>query len=247
MWWLCMSHSLLSFNHLNTILSQKTTQYCVRLLISSPQLNTHPSPQVPRMPKGSLALTQTNMPTHSSPDKAPIRSLRTARRKSSKELAQIHLRTLFFARMGRFPSSSVKTSPSKRSSKRSPRRTITPQSPRISSSVSFSSSNLRIHKFTLRINSFSIVGTHVVPRTYISDPAVQADIKRREDRCRQNGGIGAAVVIIQCGGVSQVMPVEVDPPGKISWDSRTDWAEVLRHFVDSGRTDFKPISSTPKG
>ena len=95
--------------------------------------------------------------------------------------------------------------------------------------------------------SFSIVDTQIVPRSYIRDPVVVADIQRREDRCRQNGGIGAAVVILQCGGISQVMPVEVDPPGKISWDSRTDWADVLRHFVDSGRTDFKPISSTPKG
>jgi hypothetical protein len=94
---------------------------------------------------------------------------------------------------------------------------------------------------------FSVVGTQVVPRTYIRDPVVVADIQSREDRCRQNGGIGAAVVIIQCGGVSQVMPIEVDPPAKISWDSRTDWADVLRHFVDSGRTDFKPISTTPKG
>jgi hypothetical protein len=40
------------------------------------------------------------------------------------------------------------------------------------------------------------------------------------------------------------MPVEVDPPAKISWDERNDWVEVLAHFVDSGRTDFKPISST---
>jgi hypothetical protein len=99
----------------------------------------------------------------------------------------------------------------------------------------------------LMFRRFSVVGTQVVPRTYIRDPVVVADIQSREDRCRQNGGIGAAVVILQCGGVSQVMPIEVDPPAKISWDSRTDWADVLRHFVDSGRTDFKPISTTPKG
>jgi len=94
---------------------------------------------------------------------------------------------------------------------------------------------------------FSVAGTHIVPRTYIRDPLVIGDIQRREDRCRQNGGIGALVIIIQCGGVSQVMPVEVDPPSKISWDSRNDWADVLRHFVESGRTDFKPISSTARG
>jgi hypothetical protein len=43
------------------------------------------------------------------------------------------------------------------------------------------------------------------------------------------------------------MPVEVDPPAKISWDERKDWAEVFAHFVDSGRTDFKPISTTSRG
>ena len=94
---------------------------------------------------------------------------------------------------------------------------------------------------------FSVAATHVVPRTYIRDPLVIADIKRREERCRQSGGIGTLVVIIQCGSTSQVMPVEVDPPAKIAWDSRDDWANVLSHFVESGRTDFKPISTTPRG
>jgi hypothetical protein len=76
---------------------------------------------------------------------------------------------------------------------------------------------------------------------------VAADIQRREERCRRAGGIGTAVVLIQCGAVSQVMPVEVDPPAKISWDERNDWTDVLAHFVDSGRTDFKPISTTSRG
>ncbi|KAJ7614028.1 hypothetical protein FB45DRAFT_937733 [Roridomyces roridus] len=94
---------------------------------------------------------------------------------------------------------------------------------------------------------FSVAATHVVPRTYICDPLVIADIQRREQRCRANGGIGTAVIIIQCGDVSQVMPVEVDPPSKIAWDSRDDWALVLHHFVESGRTDFQPISTTSRG
>ena len=96
---------------------------------------------------------------------------------------------------------------------------------------------------------FSVKGTHIVPRTYVTsrDPLVAADIQRREERCRRAGGIGTAVVLIQCGAVSQVMPVEVDPPAKISWDERNDWADVLAHFVDSGRTDFKPISTTSRG
>ncbi|RXW18947.1 hypothetical protein EST38_g6908 [Candolleomyces aberdarensis] len=94
---------------------------------------------------------------------------------------------------------------------------------------------------------FSISSTHIVPRTYVRDALVIQDIQRREERCRTNGGIGTLVVILQCGGVSQVMPVEVDPPAKITWDVREDWPSVLNHFVESGRTDFKPISTTARG
>lgn len=94
---------------------------------------------------------------------------------------------------------------------------------------------------------FSIAGSRVVSRTFIHDPLVIDDIQRREARCRQSGGIGTCVVIIQCGSISQVMPVEVDPPSKITWDSREDWADVLSDFVESGRTDFKPISTTSRG
>ncbi|KAJ3483573.1 hypothetical protein NLI96_g6206 [Meripilus lineatus] len=96
---------------------------------------------------------------------------------------------------------------------------------------------------------FSVKGTHIVPRTYVTDndPLVGDDIRRREDRCRRGGGLGCIVVLIQCGEISQVMPIEVDSPNRISWDSRNDWAEVLRHFVESGRTDFSPISTTARG
>lgn len=87
---------------------------------------------------------------------------------------------------------------------------------------------------------FAIMGTHLVPRTYVTerDPLVAADIQRREERCRGMGGIGTAIVLLQCGATSQVMPVEVDAPGKIGWEQRNDWAAVMHHFVDSGRTDF---------
>lgn len=99
------------------------------------------------------------------------------------------------------------------------------------------------------LRRFSVKATHIVPRTYVTDndPLVGEDIRRREERCRKSGGIGTAVIIIQCGDVSQVMPVEVDSPNKISWDARDDWQDVLRHFVDQGRTDFKPISTTARG
>ena len=99
------------------------------------------------------------------------------------------------------------------------------------------------------IARFSIKSTHIVPRTYVTDndPLVGEDILRREDRCRKSGGIGCAIIIIQYGEISQVMPVEVDSPARVSWDTRDDWCEVLRHFTESGRTDFKPISTTARG
>jgi hypothetical protein len=97
------------------------------------------------------------------------------------------------------------------------------------------------------VHRFSISGCHIVPRTFIRDPLVINDIQRREARCRQNGGIGICVVVIHCGTINQVIPVEVDAPNKFSWDTREDWADVLSHFVESGRTDFKPTSTTSRG
>ncbi|TBU24455.1 hypothetical protein BD309DRAFT_964818 [Dichomitus squalens] len=120
-------------------------------------------------------------------------------------------------------------------------------------------SNIRQHALLVELSyrpsatdslrRFSVKSTHVVPRTYVTDndPLVGEDIHRREDRCRKSGGIGCAVILVQCGEISQVMPVEVDSPSRISWDMRDDWSEVLQHFVDSGRTDFKPISTTARG
>ncbi|OSC97698.1 hypothetical protein PYCCODRAFT_1439925 [Trametes coccinea BRFM310] len=105
------------------------------------------------------------------------------------------------------------------------------------------------HSSSDPLRRFSIKATHIVPRSYVTDhdPLVGQDILRREDRCRKNGGIGCAVVLIQCGEISQVMPVEVDSPSRITWDSRDDWPQTLQHFVESGRTDFKPISTTSRG
>ena len=85
------------------------------------------------------------------------------------------------------------------------------------------------------------------PRRFIRDPLVLNNIQEREERCRRNGGIGTLVIILQCGDVSQVLPVEVDPPSQVTWDTREDWLQVLHHFVESGRTDFQPISTTSRG
>jgi hypothetical protein len=89
----------------------------------------------------------------------------------------------------------------------------------------------------------------LIPRTYITsrDPLVAADIARREERSRATGGIGCLVTLIQCAGLSQVMPTEVAHPTQISWDSREDWEMVFRKFVAEARTDFLPISTTSHG
>jgi hypothetical protein len=99
------------------------------------------------------------------------------------------------------------------------------------------------------ITSFSVSRCSQIPRSYITsrDQLVAADIQRREERCIAAGGIGTLVILIQCAGISQVMPVEVDPPASISWDERADWEMVFRKFVAEGRTDFMPISTTSQG
>lgn len=92
---------------------------------------------------------------------------------------------------------------------------------------------------------FGVASVELVPRSMLdkTDPLIIEDVMRRETRCRRAGGIGVAVVILQCGIVSQVMPVEVDPPAKIGWDTREDWEQVLRMYMDAGRGDFQaPIT-----
>jgi len=111
------------------------------------------------------------------------------------------------------------------------------------------SSNIR--QYALQINlsfrpssdsarRFVVSSVQLVPKAMLSqaDPVVAEDVARREERCRKAGGIGVAVVFLQCGFVSQVMPVEVDPPHKIAWDTREDWEQVLRMYTEAGRTDF---------
>lgn len=78
-----------------------------------------------------------------------------------------------------------------------------------------------------------------------SEPTLLSELQQREARSRARGGLGALVVIVQCGGIIQVVPVEV--PCHLTWDSRDDWEPTLRKFVSEGRTDFKPISTTSHG
>lgn len=78
-----------------------------------------------------------------------------------------------------------------------------------------------------------------------SDPSMLAEIQQREARSRARGSLGVLTVIVKCGSIVQVVPVEV--PCHITWDSRDDWEPTLRKFIDEGRTDFKPISTTSRG
>ncbi|EJD07162.1 uncharacterized protein FOMMEDRAFT_17627 [Fomitiporia mediterranea MF3/22] len=96
---------------------------------------------------------------------------------------------------------------------------------------------------------FVISSARLVQRSLVEsyDPLVAQDIQRREERCRRSGGIGAAVILIQCGGMSQVMPVECDSPSRVPWDAREDWAEILAKYTEAGRVDFQPITTTSRG
>jgi len=95
---------------------------------------------------------------------------------------------------------------------------------------------------------FVISNVQLVSRSVLenTDPVVVDDVVRREERCRRAGGIGVAVVLLQSGLISQVMPVEVDPPSKIAWDSRDDWEQLLRMYIEAGRTDFRAPMSTSR-
>jgi hypothetical protein len=99
------------------------------------------------------------------------------------------------------------------------------------------------------LSRFVIQSASLIPRSMIEqrDPLVAKDIERREARCRAAGGIGTAIVLVQCGGLSQVMPVECDAPSRISWDMREDWASILERYVEAGRVDFMPVTTTAKG
>lgn len=96
---------------------------------------------------------------------------------------------------------------------------------------------------------FTLKGTHMVPRTYLAqyaDPLIVEDVQRREERCRRAGGIGTAVVLLQCGAMAEVMPVEIDNPTRLAaWETREDWEEVLEWYVTSGRGDFTPPLVSP--
>ncbi|PPQ69417.1 hypothetical protein CVT26_002455 [Gymnopilus dilepis] len=88
---------------------------------------------------------------------------------------------------------------------------------------------------------FILSATYIVPQTFICDPLVNDEIRRRDERCRLNAGIGAMVVIIQCESTSEVMPFEVDAPQDIDWAICSDWAAVLAESISMGRTDFQPV------
>jgi len=95
---------------------------------------------------------------------------------------------------------------------------------------------------------FKFVGAHIVPRSYLSqyaDPLIVEDVTRREERCRRQGGLGTAVVLLQCAGLCEVMPVEIDNPARLaSWEIREDWEDILEWYVTSGRANFEPPLAT---
>ncbi|THH03134.1 hypothetical protein EW145_g6502 [Phellinidium pouzarii] len=109
--------------------------------------------------------------------------------------------------------------------------------------------DLKYRNHTDSARRFVVATARIVQRSVVEsyDPLVAQDIQRREERCRRAGGIGAAVILVQCGAMSQVMPVECDSPSRISWDTRDDWADILARYVEGGRVDFQPVTTTSKG
>ncbi|KIY69354.1 hypothetical protein CYLTODRAFT_349672 [Cylindrobasidium torrendii FP15055 ss-10] len=89
-----------------------------------------------------------------------------------------------------------------------------------------------------RARRFTIAGTHIISRSYISDPVVQQDIQRREHRARSMGGFGAMVVVLQCGGVSQVMPIEIQSGEQ--WRHNEEWSSVFHHCIEAGLEYYLP-------
>ncbi|EDR09481.1 uncharacterized protein LACBIDRAFT_319120 [Laccaria bicolor S238N-H82] len=58
-------------------------------------------------------------------------------------------------------------------------------------------------------------------------------------------GAGRAGALAHSLSLSHVAICQV--PVKITWDSRDDGASAHMHFVDSGRMDFKLISTISRG
>jgi len=95
---------------------------------------------------------------------------------------------------------------------------------------------------------FKVVGTHFVARSYLSqyaDPLIVEDVNRREENCRRVGGLGTAVVLLQCGAMCEVMPVAIDKPSRLSdWEVREDWESILEWYIEAGSGDFVPPVAT---
>ncbi|KIY69846.1 hypothetical protein CYLTODRAFT_392936 [Cylindrobasidium torrendii FP15055 ss-10] len=86
---------------------------------------------------------------------------------------------------------------------------------------------------------FAVQGARLVPRTYVSDAPVVEEIQRREERCRQSGGLGVCLIVLQCGELAtQVMPVELDRQCSIIWEHDDNWYKTLTTCVENGLTAF---------
>ncbi|KAH7106937.1 hypothetical protein BKA62DRAFT_685568 [Auriculariales sp. MPI-PUGE-AT-0066] len=94
---------------------------------------------------------------------------------------------------------------------------------------------------------FSFKKAFILPREYLAqhaDPIIVDDVVRRDERCRRAGGVGTALVLLQCGGMAEVMPIELDQPSTFNaWEDREDWESILEYFTTSDRPFGPPIKS----
>ncbi|EJD36638.1 hypothetical protein AURDEDRAFT_74033 [Auricularia subglabra TFB-10046 SS5] len=90
---------------------------------------------------------------------------------------------------------------------------------------------------------FKLQDHHIIPRAFLAkhaDPLVIEEVNRREARARSTGGVGCAVILVQCGNMAEVMPVEFDHPDRLPWADREDWDDVLEWSIMVGRGGFTP-------
>lgn len=94
---------------------------------------------------------------------------------------------------------------------------------------------------------FTFKRSFIMPRSYLAqhaDPLIVADVQRRDERCLRSGGVGTALVLLQCGALAEVMPIEMDQERVFqAWDIRDDWEDILQYFITSDRQFAPPLVS----
>jgi len=94
---------------------------------------------------------------------------------------------------------------------------------------------------------FVFKASFIMPREYLAqhaDPIIVNDVVRRDERCKRAGGVGTALVLVQAGGMAEVMPIELDQPVTFAaWEEREDWEQIFEYFTASEKPFCPPLVS----